>query len=46
MPPECLFMKPYHGLLPHSQSSGDAELIDGCEAGGQVEDMCRGADKH
>lgn len=45
MSPECLFMKPYHGLLPHSQSSGDAGLIDGCEAGGQVEDMSRGADK-
>lgn len=27
-----LFMKPYHRPLPHSQSSGDAGLIDGCEA--------------
>lgn len=28
----CLFMKSYHRPLPHSQSSGDAGLIDGCEA--------------
>lgn len=37
----CLFMKPYHQPMPHSQSSGDAGLIDGCEAWGHAEDMCR-----